>query len=100
MQNNKLTCNSGCNNSNKKEKRHSDGLGVEVGHFLDPVGSNGALEVSDDSSTKRLGSRIIVVDLSGSTIPSRVLSCKWLSEAESWHDELRLKKTVCGFGFL
>ena len=83
------------NDSNEKEERDSDGLCVEVCHFLDPPSTNGTLKVSDDSSTKRLGSSVVsaaaargfVINGSPAAIThsSGIVSCIGLSVAESWH---------------
>jgi len=43
-----------CNDSDEHEERDSDGLLVEVGHLLDPVGPDGVLELSNQATAPRL----------------------------------------------
>ena len=83
------------NDGNEEEAGYGDGLGVEVGHFLDPPGTDGALEISDDSASECLGRdwSIVATGLRRVTFNDRFISqgasraSSGLPVAESWHDE-------------
>jgi len=93
----------------EQEEGDGNGLGIEVGHFLAPPGTDCTLEVGDDSTSECFGcdflfvatatSRVAVLD--GCFIAKGASSASTgLPVAESWHDESRegnWKKSVLLF---
>ena len=61
--------------------------------FLHPIGSNGALEISDDSSAPCFGLIIVSVMVIRVDVDERTTAV-WLPEAESWHFDLLSCKIV------
>ena len=90
----------GSDDGNEQEEGNGDGLGVEVSHFLDPVGTDGGLDIVDDSASPSLLHSIVVVSMAASfrvavddcLIANDAASAgKGLPVAESWHDGSKIE---------
>eukprot|EP00980_Cylindrotheca_fusiformis_P017020 scaffold5206_cov95-Cylindrotheca_fusiformis.AAC.1 len=90
-------CDARGNHCDEHEEGNSNRLGVEVGHLLAPMGSDGRLHVMDDSASKGLRRRrsmmvgivrrVILSGPSAGLAEKRLGSGCWFAVAESWHDE-------------